>query len=119
MSVRYEIVRLLGRLGVALGPALSLAAIAAVVRAGGDLRSLELCYVVGALVLTLVLGAAGNSPGRDDGLDVESRPAGWSAWRTVVGDPANAPTNTVEPAVPFLFTAAVLIVLVVALASIG
>jgi hypothetical protein len=41
--------------------------------------------------------------------------AGSSAWRTVAGDPANAPTNTHAPAVPFLSTAAVLILLGVAL----
>jgi hypothetical protein len=40
--------------------------------------------------------------------------AGSAAWRTVVGDPANA-TNTRAPAVPFLSTAAVLILLGVAL----
>ena len=67
----------------------------------------------------LVLGAAGNSPGRGYGLDVESRLAGSSAWRTVVGDPANAPTNTLAPAVPFLFAAVVLILLGVALAYVG
>ena len=59
MSVRYEIVRLLARLGVALGLALGLAAIAAVVHGGGYLRSLEICcYVVGALML--VLGGGGQ-----------------------------------------------------------
>jgi hypothetical protein len=39
--------------------------------------------------------------------------------RTVAGDPANAPTNTLAPAVPFLFAAAVLILLGVALAYVG
>jgi hypothetical protein len=118
MGVRYEIVRLLTRLGVALGLALGLAAIAAVVHGGGYVRSLEICcYVVGALIL--VLAAAGNSPGRGYGLDVESGLAGSSAWRTVVGDPANAPTNALAPAVPFLFAAAVLILLGVALAYVG
>ena len=118
MSVRYEIVRLLARLGIALGLALVLAAIAAVVHGGGYLRSLELCcYVVGALML--VLAAAGNSPGRGHALDVESGLAGSSAWRTVVGDPANAPTDTLAPAVPFVFAGAVLILLGVALAYVG
>jgi peptidoglycan/LPS O-acetylase OafA/YrhL len=118
MSVRDGIGRLLGRLGVPLGLALGLSAIAAVVHGGGYLRTLELCcYVVGALVL--VLGAAGNSRGRGYDLDVESRLAGSSAWRTVVGDPANAPTNTLAPAVPFLFAAAVLILLGVAPAYVG
>jgi len=118
MSVRYEIVRLLERLGVALGLALGPAAIAAVVHGGGSLRSLELCcYAIGALMLELA--AAGRSPGRGYGLDVESRLAGSSAWRTVVGDPANAPTNALAPAVPFLFAAATLILLGVALAYVG
>ena len=77
MSIRYEIVRLLLRLGVALGLALALAALVAVLHGGGYRRSLELCcYFVGALML--VLAAAGNSPGRGYGLDVESRLAGSS-----------------------------------------
>ena len=97
MSARYEIVRLLARIGVALGLALGLAAIAAVVHGGGYLHSLEICcYVVGALML--VLAAAGSSPGRGHALDVES---GSSAWRTVLGDPATPPSNALAPAVPF------------------
>jgi hypothetical protein len=118
MSARYEIVRLLARIGVALVLALALAAVAAVVHGGGYLLSLEICcYVVGALLL--VLAAAGNSPGRGYGLDVESGLAGSSAWRTVLGDPANPPSNTLAPAVPFLFAAFVLILLGVALPYVG
>ena len=118
MSVRLEIVRLLLRFGVALGLALGLAAIAAVVHGGGYLDSLEICcYFVGALML--VLAAVGSSPGRGYGLDVESGLAGSSAWRTVVGYPASAPTNTLAPAVPFLFAAIMLILLGGALAYVG
>ena len=119
MSVRHEIVRLLLRFGVALGLALGLAAIAAVVHGGSYLDSLEICcgYFVGALML--VLAAVGSSPGRGYGLDVESGLAGSSAWRTVVGDPASAPTNTLAPAVPFLFAAIMLILLGGALAYVG
>jgi hypothetical protein len=118
MSVRYEIVRLLLRLGVALGLALGLAAIAAIVHGGGYRRSLELCcYFVGALML--VLAAAGNSPGRSYGLDVESGQAGSARWRTVLGEPANAPSTSLAPAVPFLFAAGVLILLGVALGYVG
>ena len=118
MSARYEIVRLLARIGVALGLALGLAAIAAVVHGGGYLHSLEICcYVVGALML--VLAAAGSSPGRGHALDVESGLAGSSAWRAVLGDPATPPSNALAPAVPFLFAAGLLILLGVALASVG
>ena len=118
MSVRYEVVRLLVRLGVALGLALGLAAVAALVHGGGYRRSLELCcYFVGALMF--VLAAAGNSPGRGYGLDAESAMAGSSTWRTVLGHPANPPTNTLAPAVPFVFAAVVLILLGVALAYVG
>jgi hypothetical protein len=114
MSARYEVVRLPARIGVALG----LAAIAVVVHGSGYLRSLEICcYVVSALML--VLAAAGSSPGRGHALDVESGLAGSSAWRTVIGDPANPPSNTLAPAVPFLFAAFVLILLGVALAYVG
>jgi hypothetical protein len=63
----------------------------------------------------LVLGEAGNSPGRGYSLVVESRWQARAARRTVVGDPANAPTNTRAPAVPFLSAAAVLILLGLAL----
>jgi len=118
MSVRYEIVRLLLRLGVALTLALGLAAIAAVVHGGGYRHSLEVCcYVVGALML--VLAAAGNSPGRSYGLDAESGQAGSSTWRTVLGNPANAPDATLAPAAPFLFAAAMSIILGMALAYTG
>ena len=118
MSVRFEIIRLLVRLGVALALALGLAAVAAVVHGGGYRDSLEICcYVVGALMLALA--AAGNSPGRSYGLDVESGQAGSSTWRTVVGDPANAPGTTLAPAVPFLFAAALLILVGLALAYAG
>jgi hypothetical protein len=110
MSVRYEAVRLLLRLGVVFGLALVIAAIAAVVHGGGNRHSLELCcYVVGSLMF--VMGAAGNSPGRGYALDVESGMAGSSTWRTIVGDPANAPTKTLAPAVPFFVAAFLLILL--------
>jgi hypothetical protein len=114
MSAQYEIVRLLARVGVALG--LAPAAIASVVHGGGHLRSLEICcYVVGALML--VLAAAGNSPGRGHALDVQSGLAGSSTWRTVPGDPANPPSKALAPAAPFLFSAVVLILIGLALAS--
>ena len=45
--------------------------------------------------------------------------AGSSTWRTVLGDPANPPSNTLAPAVPFVFAAAVLILVGVALAYVG
>ena len=113
MSARYEVVRLPARIGVALG----LAAIAVVVHGSGCLRSLEICcFVVSALML--VLAAAGSSPGRGHALDVESGLAGSSAWRTVIGDPANPP-SMLAPAAPFLFAAFVLILLGVALAYVG
>ena len=63
MSIRYEIVRLLLRLGVALGLALVLAALMAVLHGGGYSRSLELCcYFVGAFMF--VLAAAGAALAR-------------------------------------------------------
>ena len=118
MSIRYETVRLLVRLGVALGLAFALAALMAAVHGGGYGRSLELCcYLVGALML--VLAAAGNSPGRGYGLDVESALAGSSRWRTVIGEPANSPSKTLTPAVPFFFTGSVLILVGVALSYLG
>ena len=67
----------------------------------------------------LVLAAAGNSPGRAYGLDVESGLAGSSRWRTVIGEPANSPSKTLAPAVPFLFAGAVLILVGVALSYLG
>ena len=118
MSIRYEIVRLLLRLGVALGLALVLAALTAVLHGGGYSRSLELCcYFVGAFMF--VLAAAGNSPGRGYALDVESGLAGSSKWRTVIGEPANAPSKTLAPAVPFLFAGSVLILVGMALSLVG
>jgi peptidoglycan/LPS O-acetylase OafA/YrhL len=118
MSIRYETVRLLLRLGVALGLALALAALMAVLHGGGYGRSLELCcYFIGALML--VLAAAGNSPGRGYGLDVESALAGSSRWRTVIGEPANSPSKTLAPAIPFLFAGSVLILVGVALSYVG
>jgi peptidoglycan/LPS O-acetylase OafA/YrhL len=118
MSFRYETVRLLLRLGVGLGVALLFAALIAVLHGSGYGRSLELCcYLVGALML--VLAAAGTSPGRGYGLDVESALAGSSRWRTVIGEPANSPSKTLAPAVPFLFAGSVLIVVGVALSYVG
>lgn len=114
MSVRYGVVRLLARLGVALGPALVIAAVAAIVHGGGYRHSLEVCcYIVGALML--VLGAAGNSPGRSLGIDARSGIAGSSIWRIIIGDPADAPSMTLAPAIPFFFAAIALIVLGLAL----
>jgi hypothetical protein len=118
MSIRYETVRLLLRLGVALGLALVLAALMAVVHGGGYSRSLELCcYFVGALML--VLAAAGSSPSRGYALDVESGLAGSARWRTVIGEPANSPSKTLAPALPFLFAGSVLILIGVALSYAG
>src|SRR3954471_5005264 len=115
MSVRYEVVRLMLRLGVALGLALGVAG-AAAVGGGTYLHALELCcYVIAALLF--VLAAAGNSPGRGHALGVESRLAGSSTWGTVLGDSANPPNKAIAPAVPFLFSAVVLIFIGLALAS--
>jgi drug/metabolite transporter (DMT)-like permease len=115
MSVRYEVVRLVLRLRVALGLALGVAGVAAVVRGGTYLRALELsCYVIAALLF--VLAAAGNSPGRSHALDVESGLAGSSTWRPTLGDPANPPSKALAPAVPFLFSTVALILIGLALA---
>ena len=115
MSVRYELVRLLLRVGVAFGAALAIAAVVALGRGSGYLHSLELsCYFVAAFMF--VLAAVGNSPGRSYGLDVESRQGGTSTWRAaVLGDPANAPSSTLAPALPFVFAAVVLILIGLAL----
>jgi hypothetical protein len=118
MSVRYEVVRLLARLGIAFAVALGLAAIVALVRGGGYHRSLELsCYLTAAFMF--VLAAAGNSPGRGYGLDVESAQAGSSRWRTILGDPANPPSGALAPAVPFVVAAVVLILVGVTLGYAG
>ena len=118
MSVRYELRRLLLRVGVALGVALGVAAVVALGRGSGYLHSLELsCYFVAAFMF--VFAAAGTSPGRGYGLDTESRQAGTSTWRTVVGDPANPPTNALAPAVPFLFSGVALILIGMAVSYIG
>ncbi len=56
-----------------------------------------------------VLAAAGNSPGRAHGIDARSGLAGASIWRMILGDPANSPSRTLTPAVPFLFAAIAMI----------
>ena len=118
MSIRYELVRLLLRVGVALGVALGIAAVIALGRGSGYLHSLELsCYFVAAFMF--VFAAAGSSPGRGYGLDIESRQAGTSIWRTVVGESVNPPSNALAPAVPFVFAGVALIFIGMAVPYIG
>lgn len=110
MSIAYEVIRFLLRLGVGLVVALAVAAVWALGRGGGFVDALSLaCLLVGGLALML---AAAGSPSRRDSVSWTQK---WAFGDTFAANQSSRPDTRLSTGAVFVAVGACLIALGVVL----